>query len=123
MTEPVLPPARYEPQDVTFRFLLSGAALVVVVLLVCLFGIIWLFPRIAQDHRLSAALPVYPTPRLQSNPSEEWAHFEAQELSRLNSAGWVDKSQGIVHIPIDEAMHRIAAQGIPDWPASPGAQK
>jgi hypothetical protein len=123
MTEPALPPARYEVQDVRFRFLLCGAALVVAVLLVCMFGIIWFVPGIVQDHRVPAALPEYPTPRLQSQPSAELQHFAAQELSRLNSSGWVDKSQGIMHIPIEEAMHRIVAQGIPDWPASAGGQK
>ena len=28
MAEPALPPARYEPADVTFRFLLCGAGVV-----------------------------------------------------------------------------------------------
>jgi len=123
MAEETLPPARYEREDVTFRFVLCGAALVVAVLLVSMFGIIWLYPSIRQDHRVPAALPVYPTPRLQSNPSADLGHFEAQELSHLNSSGWVDRSKGIVHIPIEEAMHRIVAQGITDWPASPGGQK
>jgi hypothetical protein len=57
---------------------------------------------------------------LQANPAADLQRFTATELSRLNSVGWADKSRGIVHIPIDEAMDRVAAQGIPDWPASSG---
>jgi hypothetical protein len=34
----------------------------------------------------------------------------------LTGYGWIDKDKGIVHIPIDEAMRRIAERGIPDWP-------
>ncbi len=42
--------------------------------------------------------------------------FRAAELARLNSAGWDDQAKGIGHIPIDDAMRRVAASGIPDWP-------
>jgi hypothetical protein len=35
----------------------------------------------------------------------------------LNSAGWVDKPHGIAHIPIEDAMREVAAQGIAGWPA------
>jgi hypothetical protein len=122
MAEPALPPARHEQTDVTFRFLLCGAGVVLATLLLCTFGVMWLYPTSVQDRRLTSALPIYPAPRLQSDPSADLRHFTAQELSRLNSVGWVDKSHGIVHIPIDEAMRRVAAQGITDWPAGSGGK-
>jgi hypothetical protein len=122
MAEPALPPARYEQADVTFRFLLCGAGVVLGTILLCAFGVMWLYPTSVQDRRLTTALPVYPTPRLQSDPAADLRRFTAQELSSLNSVGWVDKSHGIVHIPIDEAMRRVAAQGIPDWPAGSGSK-
>jgi hypothetical protein len=43
--------------------------------------------------------------------------FYAEEMRRLNSAGWVDEAIGKVHIPISVAMRVVASQGIPDWPA------
>ena len=122
MAEPVLPPARYEPSDVTFRFLARGAGIVIAALLLCMFGVMWMFPDAMQDRRIPSALPVYPAPRLQADPAADLYRFTAEALSRLNSAGWVDKSHGIVHIPVDEAMQRIAAQGIPDWPTQPGSK-
>ena len=81
-----------------------------------------LYPTAMQDRRLTTALPVYPPPRLQADPAADLQRFTAQELSRLNSAGWVDKTRGIVHIPINEAMRSIAAQGIPDWPVASGGE-
>jgi hypothetical protein len=32
-----------------------------------------------------------------------------QQLERLQSYGWVDRSAGLVHVPIEEAMKRTAA--------------
>lgn len=122
MAEPALPPARYEQSDVTFRFLLCGVGVVLSTLLLCAFGVMWLYPTAVQDRRLTTALPVYPAPRLQFDPAADLQRFTAEELSHLNSVGWVDKSHGIVHIPIDEAMRRVAAQGIPDWPVASGAK-
>ena len=37
--------------------------------------------------------------------------FEQKESEALNSYGWVDRSAGIAHIPIAEAMALLAAQG------------
>jgi len=122
MAEPHVPPARIEPQDVTFRFLLFGAASVFGLVLVCAFLAMLLYPSAVQDRRLTSALPVYPAPRLQSDPQHDLKQFQAEEMARLNSTGWVDHDRGIVHIPIDDAMRRIARQGIPDWPAPAGSQ-
>jgi hypothetical protein len=42
--------------------------------------------------------------------------FEATELARINIFGWDDQAKGIGHIAINDAMRRIAASGISDWP-------
>jgi hypothetical protein len=43
-----------------------------------------------------------------------------QELLRnanaqLQSYGWVDRSMGMVRIPIDQAMALVVEQGLPSW--------
>jgi hypothetical protein len=35
------------------------------------------------------------------------------ERQRLNSYGWIDQKQGIIHIPIDRAMAIMAEKGMP----------
>lgn len=122
MAEPPLSPARHEHSDISFRFLVYGVGVVLGTILLSAFGVMWLYPATMQDRRLPTALPVYPEPRLQTDPAAELQRFKAQDLSRLNSVGWVDKTNGIVHIPIDDAMRRVAAQGIPDWPSAPGGK-
>jgi hypothetical protein len=112
----VLPPARYEPSDVTTRSALIAFPVILVGLLASVLLVRWLYPGAAVDRRLPTALPVYPAPRLQTDPAADMQRFLKAELGRLNSRGWDDQAKGQGHIPIDEAMHRIAASGIPDWP-------
>jgi hypothetical protein len=122
MAESDLPPARYEASDVSVRALTAGLAGVLVTLLCSMFLAMWLYPNITQDRRLGSAPPQFPAPRLQADPAKDLQQFFAGETKRLNSAGWVDEAHGIAHIPIDEAMRRVAQQGIPDWPAAQGTQ-
>ena len=73
------------------------------------------FPRAVSD--VSRALTVEPPqPRLQTDPSEDLAKFLADEDKRLNTYYWIDKQNGIVHIPIEQAMHELADKGIDGFP-------
>jgi hypothetical protein len=111
-----LAPARHETSDVGFTSMLGLLALIGGGLLVML-GVAWLlFPNELSDNRFSQPFPQFPAPVLQSTPTVDMARFRAQELRYLNSAGWVDRSAGKVHIPIAQAMADIAAEGIADWP-------
>jgi hypothetical protein len=56
------------------------------------------------------------TPRLQIDPSADLAGHRALEQRELTSYGWIDRQNGVVRIPIDKAMHDVAAAGIKDWP-------
>ena len=114
-----LPPARHESQDVSFRYMALGFAGTLGVVLLCLLLVMWMFPSIKVDRRLPGQVPVYPEPRLQSDPAVDLQKFLNSERERLNSTGWVDREHGIAHIPIDDAMKRIVQQGIADWPKEP----
>ena len=84
-------------------------------LVIAPFVLIRAFPRAVSD--VSRALTVEPPqPRLQTNPPEDLARFRVDEEKQLNTYYWVDKQKGLVHIPIDEAMKRIAADGIDGFP-------
>lgn len=56
----------------------------------------------------------FPKPNLQidDDHAERVALYEAQN-AKLNGYGWVDRSSGIVHIPIDRAMDLIVQRGLP----------
>src|SRR5262245_30874133 len=45
----------------------------------------------------------FPQPRLEEHPVAELKAVRNAEDQQLSSYGWVDQSQGVVHIPIDQA--------------------
>lgn len=64
---------------------------------------------------------VPPAPRLQVHAVRHWKDFEAAENARLESYGWMDRSAGVVHVPIERAMELIAQRGVGPLPPAPMA--
>lgn len=116
MSEEALAPPRHEARDIGVRFAVQAVALLLVVLLAMVGLVAWLFPGSIDERFVPAMLPQSASPALQSSPRGEMAMFYRAEMQRLNSVGWTDKAAGRVHIPIADAMRRIAAEGIPGWP-------
>lgn len=119
MSEHTLSPARHETSDVGFKpMLIAGLLMLVAVGLIALF-VAWLYPRSTYDKQLSQPLPKFAEPALQPNTALDMQHFYAAEMTALNGVGWVDEANGIVHIPIADAMRDVARTGIADWPTAP----
>ncbi len=57
--------------------------------------------------------PMPPEPRLQESPRQDLKAMRAREDWQLNHYFWVDKTKGMVAIPIERAMGIIAQRGIP----------
>ena len=57
-----------------------------------------------------------PGPRLQTNPGADLKTFRAEEEKQLDTYYWVDRQKGLVHIPIEDAMKKLAVSGIPGFP-------
>ncbi|HEY3043754.1 MAG TPA: hypothetical protein VGJ39_07000 [Vicinamibacterales bacterium] len=66
------------------------------------------FPLAAEQQN---RLP--PEPRLQINPKQDMIDLRAKEDAILNTYGWVDKTGGVVRIPIGEAMRLTVERGLP----------
>jgi hypothetical protein len=56
----------------------------------------------------------FPQPRLEVKPGTSLAELHAAEEADLNSYGWIDRSSGVVRIPIDRAMQLLVERGLPD---------
>ena len=54
------------------------------------------------------------SPRLQQNPTGDLEDFNQKMRDRLNSTGWVDREEGIVHMPIKQAMKLLVERGLPE---------
>jgi len=66
------------------------------------------FPLAAEQQN---RLP--PEPRLQTNPKQDLVDLRLSEDAILNTYGWVDKTAGVVRIPIGEAMRLAVERGLP----------
>jgi hypothetical protein len=111
----VNPETRFERSDAS-PVLIGVLALGIALLVVAAVAGLWLFYPETLRLAPPVALGEFATPRLEVNPRAELQRLEAEWRQRLGGYGWVDRSKGVVHVPIDAAMARIAAQGIPDWP-------
>jgi hypothetical protein len=107
----------YEHKDVEPR-LLGAIALGLAGFLILSAGMLLaIFPHSIARHT-PLDQPPTPAPQLQVDPAADLARFRAAEAQRLSSYGWADATHTRVHIPIDEAMRRVARSGIADWPKS-----
>ncbi|HEY3245876.1 MAG TPA: hypothetical protein VGM03_21250 [Phycisphaerae bacterium] len=125
------PEVSREPRDVS----VSGVAIFLgslLVLAIVIHLLLWgmLQAMIAERTRSNpSAAPLAepgrlpPPPRLQIDPPQELKALRLQEDALLNSFGWVDRSAGIVRIPIERAMElTIAEHRLPVRAAQPQSQ-
>ena len=140
---PIVPPpvgearaalaAGHETTDVSVPGLFIFAGSLLAVLLVVLVGIVVLFKgygvldryldkRRAQGEPGSNSLvrlqPDYQGPLLQVRPERDLHQMQAANAADLRGYGWVDRSKGVVRLPLDRAMDLVAERGLP--PVSPG---
>ena len=113
---PELPPTERELQDVTPRAIIIGFLLVVLVSVLLAGLSMWMFPSSLRDWPANVGVNEFPLPRLQPNTPLDMNRFYAEEMKRLHGTGWVDRTKGLIHIPIDDAMALVAERGIADWP-------
>jgi len=62
------------------------------------------------DNVRADYLPDIPNPALQSAPQLDMDKYREEKRRLLDSSGWVDARQGIVHVPISTAMDLLVAQ-------------
>ena len=61
----------------------------------------------------AAPAPTPPAPALEAQSGQTLDPYRANEQQKLNSYGWVDRSGGVIRIPIDRAMDLTAERGLP----------
>lgn len=109
------PKVAFEPTDWPVRpiALIYVGVLVLLVIspLVLILGYPRALPDVGRNLRITP-----PGPRLQTDPDGDLQRFRADEEKRLDSYYWIDKQKGTVHIPIEQAIKQLVANGIPGFP-------
>ena len=118
---------RHETQSPSVRGILLAVAWIVAVTAGCAV-VVWLGVFALTRSRpldqsivargiivASNAVPLerFPSPHLQINPPADMAAFRRQEEQALTSYGWIDRSNGIVRIPVARAMELLLERGLP----------
>lgn len=120
-------PVQYEKTDVDLGAVTKAGLAIVVVTVVTALALIPVIKTMKSrsERHDPASAPIAgfganrqpPEPRLQREPFGDWRTMKTQQDELLSGYGWVDEAKGVAHIPIEEAMKRVAAQGLPSRPA------
>src|SRR5579863_162523 len=115
----------YEKRDANVRGLLLFGLGLAVVMVITFLAMKWTLEFLSAKSPLGPPAAPFanarrlpPSPRLQAYPHVDLSAYCEQQLSALNSYGWVDQQSGVVHIPIDRAMDLVLKQGFPARPES-----
>jgi hypothetical protein len=73
----------------------------------------------ANPLQASVGRQAPPAPQLQAQPAKDLRELRTREAEVLTTYAWVDKSAGVVRIPIDRALQLLAERGLPAR-ANPG---
>ena len=92
-----------------------GLVIVCVVSLAMLFGLMKFFQSREETSVANTVDPVklFPQPQLQKTPILDLKAIRAEEDKLLNGYAWVDPKQGIVRIPVAQAIEVLAKRGLP----------
>jgi hypothetical protein len=110
--------AGHEKREVSVPFIVvSLAVLLVGTFLVALLvvGIFQFFNHTYNPEQAAkqAQPQIPPEPRIEVEPWQQLQSVRAREDHILSSYAWVDQKDGIVRIPIDQAIDELAKKGLP----------
>jgi hypothetical protein len=110
--------AGHEQSEVSVRFIVISLGVLLVgtfLVAVLVVGIFRFFSNEyqTQESAKQAQQQIPPQPRIEVEPYRQLIDVHAREDHVLSSYAWVDKSQGTVRIPIDQAIDELAKKGLP----------
>ena len=79
-------------------------------------------PAMPESMSRSMQQGAPPGARLQASPSEDMTSMSAENDRLLQHAGWIDRAQGTVRVPIGVAIDVLAARGLPKVTTPPLAE-
>lgn len=119
----------YEHKDANVRSLYKYGltlAIMIAIVMVAMDRTYWFLAKIeslgppASPFQNVRVLP--PQPRLQVQPGFELKSYCEMEQQQLSTYGWVDHHNGVVRIPVEQAMEMVLQKGLPARAAGATAQ-
>jgi len=121
---PTPPGAEYEHTDIDpgigYRFGIWLAVSMMIGASIVYGTYVWLESRRDAQDAAARRYPLAqgvaqtpPAPNLQTQPFKDVLQLKTEQRAQLHSYGWVDKANGVVHIPIERAMALTLQRGLP----------
>jgi hypothetical protein len=102
---------KQEPSDLRPRAILLGAAgVITMVLLVALVAYLLTRASGATGGVALTRAPIARATALSSNPEDDITAFQRGKRAQLETYGWADPERRFAHIPIEQAMQKLASQ-------------
>lgn len=108
---------RQEPDKIAWKWIV-GIGVVTIFLSVALSycarcAVIDADERLSGDRAIREEIPAVPDGQIEYELFEEDGQGQGERdkeasLQRLRSWGWVDREQGVVHMPVEQAMELVA---------------
>jgi hypothetical protein len=116
------PEVHYEHSDANSRYVVWTGVWILVGAWIAA-GVLYFFFQFLLHYRDQAGQPAVqraqgramlpPEPRLQQSPRGDLQAMRAQEETLLRNYRWTDKQNGLVGIPIEQAIQMTVQRGIP----------
>lgn len=107
----------HETRDFRLRPIILFAIALALVIGLALFLMWALFDdlRIERQRAEPAPVPIAiselpPEPRLQISPADDMKALRSEEERHLHRYEWINREQGLLRIPIEQAMKRVASE-------------
>ena len=115
-------PDRLEPDSTQPKLLLAVAGAVLLLLAIAFGVVLWFYTANVPPH--GPTVPkTFPSPRLMQDESDWLNRTQTEQRARLQGWRWIDRNKGLIAIPIDEAMRRIAAKGADGYAPVEGSNR
>jgi hypothetical protein len=123
----------YEKRDVNAKWIFGIVAFLLAAGLIMHFSLAGFMQRLSKKSlptdRLAGFRDAAPAremrkdiPLLQIAPTDDLKKFRSQEDAELHTYGWIDRTSGVVRVPIERAMELVLERGLPTRAGSNGDQ-
>jgi hypothetical protein len=103
----------YEKHDVRFPVIAKGFAGLAIGLALVALSSAAVFRIFSSRYPADARRSPPPEPRLEADPAADFRRYRAEEDAALNDYAWVDRSRGVIRLPIARAMTLLLRRGLP----------
>jgi hypothetical protein len=110
----------YEKSDASIPAMLKSGVVLALVLIVAFVGMKWTLDYFQKSQPLGPPASEVKTPpvpeqgpMLQVQPHQELVDYCNGQEQQLNTYGWIDKTSGVVRIPVNRAMELTLERGLP----------